>query len=140
MAPYLSIVIPVYNEASIVASAAAELSQGLEERGWDYEIIFAENGLVAVAACLAGVTALFCAIAIGIACRVTGASVVRILAGWWAPLLSAAGTGAATSGADALSGRRRSRGRGCSWCSRCRACPCGGRAPGARGRGRRRPG
>ncbi|MCY1075576.1 glycosyltransferase family 2 protein [Archangium lansingense] len=44
MAPYLSIVIPVYNEASIVASAAAELSQGLEERGWDYEIIFAENG------------------------------------------------------------------------------------------------
>jgi glycosyltransferase involved in cell wall biosynthesis len=44
MAPYLSIVIPVYNEASIVASAAAELSQGLEARGWDYEIIFAENG------------------------------------------------------------------------------------------------
>ncbi len=44
MAPYLSIVIPVYNEASIVASAAAELSQGMEERGWDYEIIFAENG------------------------------------------------------------------------------------------------
>ncbi|MFY0524808.1 glycosyltransferase family 2 protein [Archangium gephyra] len=44
MAPYLSIVIPVYNEASIVASAAAELSQGLDARGWDYEIIFAENG------------------------------------------------------------------------------------------------
>jgi glycosyltransferase involved in cell wall biosynthesis len=44
MAPYLSIVIPVYNEASIVASAAAELSQGLEARGWDYEILFAENG------------------------------------------------------------------------------------------------
>lgn len=43
-APYLSIVIPVYNEASIVASAAAELSQGLDARGWDYEIIFAENG------------------------------------------------------------------------------------------------
>jgi glycosyltransferase involved in cell wall biosynthesis len=42
--PYLSIVIPVYNEASIVASAAAELSQGLDARGWDYEIIFAENG------------------------------------------------------------------------------------------------
>src|SRR5690242_20256579 len=44
MVPYLSIVIPVYNEASIVASAAEELSQGLEARGWDYEIIFAENG------------------------------------------------------------------------------------------------
>ncbi|WNG31509.1 glycosyltransferase family 2 protein [Cystobacter fuscus] len=44
MAPYLSIVIPVYNEASIVASAAAELMQGLDARGWDYEIIFAENG------------------------------------------------------------------------------------------------
>ncbi len=44
MAPFLSIVIPVYNEASIVTSAAAELTQGLEARGWDYEIIFAENG------------------------------------------------------------------------------------------------
>ena len=44
MAPHLSIVIPVYNEASIVASAAAELSQGLDARGWDYELIFAENG------------------------------------------------------------------------------------------------
>lgn len=44
MAPYLSIVIPVYNEASIVASAAAELCQGLDARGWDYEVIFAENG------------------------------------------------------------------------------------------------
>ncbi|MFL5355051.1 glycosyltransferase family 2 protein [Archangium sp.] len=43
-APYLSIVIPVYNEASIVAAAAAELSQGLDARGWDYEILFAENG------------------------------------------------------------------------------------------------
>ncbi|MFE8601089.1 glycosyltransferase family 2 protein [Archangium violaceum] len=42
--PYLSIVIPVYNEASIVVSAAAELAQGLDARGWDYEIIFAENG------------------------------------------------------------------------------------------------
>ena len=58
-------------------------------------IFFAENGLVAVAACLAAVTAVFCAIAIGIACRVTGASIVQILTGWWAPLVSAAGTGAA---------------------------------------------
>ncbi len=44
MAPHLSIVIPVYNEASIVTSAAAELCQGLDARGWDYEVIFAENG------------------------------------------------------------------------------------------------
>jgi glycosyltransferase involved in cell wall biosynthesis len=40
----VSIVIPVYNEESIVAQAAAELSQGLDQRGLDYEIIFAENG------------------------------------------------------------------------------------------------
>ena len=44
MAPLLSVVIPVYNEASIVATAAAELREGLEARGLDYEIIFAENG------------------------------------------------------------------------------------------------
>lgn len=42
--PYLSVVIPVYNEASFVASASAELCQALEARGLDYELIFAENG------------------------------------------------------------------------------------------------
>jgi glycosyltransferase involved in cell wall biosynthesis len=42
--PHLSIVIPVYNEASIVASAAAELAEGLDARKWDWELIFAENG------------------------------------------------------------------------------------------------
>jgi glycosyltransferase involved in cell wall biosynthesis len=42
--PHLSIVIPVYNEASIVASAAEELRRGLQERGFDFEIVFAENG------------------------------------------------------------------------------------------------
>ncbi len=42
--PHLSIVIPVYNEESIVEQAAAELTAGLDARGWDYEIIFAENG------------------------------------------------------------------------------------------------
>lgn len=42
--PHLSIVIPVYNEESIVEAAAKELSAGLDARGWDYEIIFAENG------------------------------------------------------------------------------------------------
>ncbi|MFO0597326.1 MAG: glycosyltransferase family 2 protein [Myxococcaceae bacterium] len=44
MSPQLSIVIPVYNEESIVEQAAAELTAGLDARGWDYEIIFAENG------------------------------------------------------------------------------------------------
>ncbi len=43
-APFLSVVIPVYNEASIVASAAAELCEGLDARSIDYELIFAENG------------------------------------------------------------------------------------------------
>lgn len=42
--PALSIVIPVYNEESIVEQAGLELARGLEDRGWDYEIIFAENG------------------------------------------------------------------------------------------------
>jgi hypothetical protein len=40
----LSIVIPVYNEEAIVEQAATELCAGLDVRGWDYEIIFAENG------------------------------------------------------------------------------------------------
>lgn len=44
VAPQLSIVIPVYNEERIVASAAAELMGGLNYRKLDYEIIFAENG------------------------------------------------------------------------------------------------
>jgi glycosyltransferase involved in cell wall biosynthesis len=43
-APHISIVIPVYNEESIVEQAGTELASGLEARGWDYEIIFAENG------------------------------------------------------------------------------------------------
>ncbi|MCY1046336.1 glycosyltransferase family 2 protein [Corallococcus praedator] len=44
MALHLSVVIPVYNEESIIAQAAEELRQGLDARGLDYEIIFAENG------------------------------------------------------------------------------------------------
>ena len=44
MAPHLSVVIPVYNEESIIRSAAEELRQGLDARGLEYEIIFAENG------------------------------------------------------------------------------------------------
>ncbi len=42
--PQVSIVIPVYNEEAIVEQAATELCAGLDARGWDYEIIFAENG------------------------------------------------------------------------------------------------
>jgi len=42
--PHLSVVIPVYNEESIVEQAARELCAGLDERGWDYEVLFAENG------------------------------------------------------------------------------------------------
>ncbi|RKH54668.1 glycosyltransferase family 2 protein [Corallococcus aberystwythensis] len=44
MALHLSVVIPVYNEESIILQAAEELRQGLDARGLDYEIIFAENG------------------------------------------------------------------------------------------------
>ena len=43
-APHVSVVIPVYNEEAIVEQAAADLTRGLDERQWDYEIIFAENG------------------------------------------------------------------------------------------------
>ncbi|HEX4621886.1 MAG TPA: glycosyltransferase family 2 protein [Myxococcaceae bacterium] len=42
--PHLSIVIPVYNEASIVASAVEELTRDLDARKWDWELILAENG------------------------------------------------------------------------------------------------
>jgi glycosyltransferase involved in cell wall biosynthesis len=42
--PRLSVVIPVYNEASIVRQAAEELAAGLTQRGLDFEIILAENG------------------------------------------------------------------------------------------------
>jgi glycosyltransferase involved in cell wall biosynthesis len=42
--PHLSVIIPVYNEAAILPTAAAELCEGLDARGYDYEVIFAENG------------------------------------------------------------------------------------------------
>jgi len=42
--PGLSIVIPVCNEAKIVRAACEELCGRLDELGWDYEILFAENG------------------------------------------------------------------------------------------------
>lgn len=43
-APEISIVIPVYNEASLVRSAAEELAGVLDLEGFDYELILAENG------------------------------------------------------------------------------------------------
>src|SRR5256885_11584146 len=42
--PDLSIVIPVYNEAAIVRAACDELCGKLDRIGWNYELIFAENG------------------------------------------------------------------------------------------------
>src|SRR5450432_121660 len=42
--PKVSVVIPVFNEAKILGSAAAELRQSLDQSGWDYEVLFAENG------------------------------------------------------------------------------------------------
>jgi glycosyltransferase involved in cell wall biosynthesis len=40
----ISIVIPVYNEAAIVRGAAEELCRKLDALGWDYQLLFAENG------------------------------------------------------------------------------------------------
>jgi glycosyltransferase involved in cell wall biosynthesis len=40
----LSIVIPVYNERGLVREAALELCRKLDALGWDYELLFAENG------------------------------------------------------------------------------------------------
>jgi glycosyltransferase involved in cell wall biosynthesis len=40
----ISIVIPVYNEASIVREAALELCRKLDDLAWDYELILTENG------------------------------------------------------------------------------------------------
>ena len=42
--PYVSIVIPVYNEERILASSIAELRARLREFPWTYEILIAENG------------------------------------------------------------------------------------------------
>jgi glycosyltransferase involved in cell wall biosynthesis len=43
-APRISVVIPVYNEESIVREACEELLARLDERGWDYEVVISENG------------------------------------------------------------------------------------------------
>lgn len=43
-APHLSIVIPVYNEEGILHSSVVDLVTSLDELGWDYELLLAENG------------------------------------------------------------------------------------------------
>ena len=43
-APEISVVIPVYNEAALVAEAVGELRRNLDALGWDFEIVLAENG------------------------------------------------------------------------------------------------
>jgi glycosyltransferase involved in cell wall biosynthesis len=42
--PDLSVVIPVYDEEGIVATACLELMAALDARGWDYELLLSENG------------------------------------------------------------------------------------------------
>ncbi len=42
--PHVSIVIPVYNEEGILRSAIVDLVDQLQEFGWSYEILLAENG------------------------------------------------------------------------------------------------
>ncbi|MBI4955728.1 MAG: glycosyltransferase family 2 protein [Myxococcales bacterium] len=43
-APEVSIVIPVYNEERILRGAVLELRERLEDAGFDFEIVLAENG------------------------------------------------------------------------------------------------
>jgi glycosyltransferase involved in cell wall biosynthesis len=43
-APEYSIVIPVFNEAKMVRGACLELMQKLDQLGWSFELILAENG------------------------------------------------------------------------------------------------
>jgi glycosyltransferase involved in cell wall biosynthesis len=42
--PEISVVIPVYNEETILADSVAGLRAGLAAEGWDFEIWLAENG------------------------------------------------------------------------------------------------
>lgn len=43
-APEISVVIPVYNEAEILARSVGELLRGLDAEGWAVEVWLAENG------------------------------------------------------------------------------------------------
>jgi len=40
----LSVVIPVYNEESIVRETCLDLMAALDQRGWEYELVLTENG------------------------------------------------------------------------------------------------
>ena len=40
----VTIVIPVYNEENLLASAIEEVNQKLDDLGWDYELLITENG------------------------------------------------------------------------------------------------
>ena len=42
--PNVSIVIPVYNEEGILHSSVVDLVTSLDELGWSYELLLAENG------------------------------------------------------------------------------------------------
>jgi glycosyltransferase involved in cell wall biosynthesis len=42
--PHVSIVIPVYNEEGILHSSVVDLVSRLDDLGWSYEILLAENG------------------------------------------------------------------------------------------------
>lgn len=42
--PEISVVIPCYNEEGIITSSTEDLVCSLDEMGWDYELILAENG------------------------------------------------------------------------------------------------
>lgn len=42
--PRISIVIPIYNEESILHAAVVDLREQLKEFGWPYEVILSENG------------------------------------------------------------------------------------------------
>jgi glycosyltransferase involved in cell wall biosynthesis len=44
MTPNLSIVIPIYNEEGILHSAVVDLVTRLDDLGWRYEVLLAENG------------------------------------------------------------------------------------------------
>jgi O-antigen/teichoic acid export membrane protein len=61
-------------------------------------LLFAENGLVAVAGCIVAVSALFALLAIVIAARATGTGLGAIVGTSWAPVVAALGAGAAILG------------------------------------------
>jgi len=42
--PRISFVIPIYNEEAILHASVIDLRERLEDFGWDYEIVLAENG------------------------------------------------------------------------------------------------